>query len=47
MKRDVKNIVDVNLDVVNEIVINVANDDASFSNDVTVGTNSDWVPNAT
>ena len=38
-KRDVKNLVVNNLDVVDETVIIEANDDASFSNDVTAGPN--------
>ena len=46
VKRDVKNLVVDNLDVVDETVINEANDDVSVSNDVTVGANKNWVPNA-
>ena len=47
MKKDVKNIDDNNLDVVDETVITVENDDVSFSNDATAGPTRDWVPNAT
>ena len=47
MKKDVKNLVVNNLDVVDETVIYEANDDASSSNDVTAGPNKHWVSNAT
>ena len=47
VKRDVKNLVVHNLDVVDETVKFEANDEASSSNDVTAGPNKHWVPNAT